>query len=197
VRYLDKSQLRALLDAAKRDNPLHHLLILLAYAHGLRSTEAVNVWIGPTTARIKTIKNGKPSTVPAPYIESNTLIVQRLKGSECTRQPLVSSSDPLFDEVSLLSGLPNGRLFPNWTRHDFNNLMRSYGKRGIIPQFLAHQHILKRSIGKHMVRGAGLDNTSIYLGHKNWSSTKAYVKNSDSEAAAAMNEAVFGRMEAA
>jgi site-specific recombinase XerD len=196
MRFLTREQLRALLEAAKAE-PREHLLILLAYAHGLRSTEAVNVWLGPTTARIKTIKNGKVSSVPAPYIESNTLIVQRLKGSECTRQPLVTNPDPLFDEVGLLAGLPNGRLFPDWTRHDFNNLMRAYGKRGVIPQYLAHPHALKRSIGKHMVRGAGLENTSVYLGHKNWNSTKSYAKSTDAEASQAMTEAVFGREEAA
>jgi integrase len=190
MRYLTKDQLRRLLEAARKADPVEHLMFLISYWHGLRSTEAVNLWKGKTTARIPTIKDGKPSSIPVPYIESDHIIAYRLKGSKLTRQPLVSSSDPLFDEASLIAALPDGRMFGGWTRHDFNNAMRRYGHIGIIPKFLAHPHVLKRSIGKHMIKQAGLADTSTYLGHKNWNSTKVYVESSDSEASEAMKRAI-------
>ena len=122
MKHLTKEQLTALLTAAKARSEKDHLMILVAYWHGLRATEVVNL----------TDQN----------LVDGFLTVQRLKGSMRTCQPLVRSADPRYDE-SPLERL-TGRFFP-MSKRTFERRMKEYGKTAGIPQQFAICHILKHS----------------------------------------------------
>lgn len=170
MRYLDKPQLRALLSAAKAESAQDHLLILVTYWHGLRASEAINIH--------------------SRDIDGGYITIKRLKGSMRTRQRLIESADPLFNEKALLGMCASGKLFDGYTRHDFRNRMVRYCKKAGIPKALAFPHVLKHSIAKHMIAKGGIENTRQWLGHVSIASTGAYIKCTDDEAYEAMISAV-------
>jgi site-specific recombinase XerD len=82
-------------------------------------------------------------------------------------------------------------LFDGYTRHDFRNLMVKLCKKAGLPKALAHPHVVKHSIAKHMIAKAGIENTRQWLGHTSIASTGAYIKCTDDEAFEAMKSAVM------
>jgi integrase/recombinase XerD len=164
MKHLSKEQMTALLTVAKQRSERDWLMILTAYWHGLRATEVVNL----------THQN----------LVDGLLTVQRLKGSMRTCQPLIRSSDPLYDE-SPLEKL-TGRFFP-LSKRTFERRMKEYGKAAGIPQQFAICHILKHSIAKHALAGGiKLDELKQYLGHKSLASTGAYLQSDDQTASKAL-----------
>lgn len=177
VEHLSNAEVRALLAAAKAARDRDWLMILVGFWHGLRASEVV----GLTRDNIR----------------DGHLIVQRLKGSMKTRQPLVSHADPLFDEASGLLEFTrdmrgNQKLFPIG-RIQFWRLVRRYGKLAGIAADLAHPHILKHSIASQSIDNAGIANVRQYLGHKSLSSTGAYLKVDDATASARVTGALGTR----
>ena len=164
----------AILAAAKAKRERDWLMILVAFAHGLRATEVVRL-------TRDNFHDGK-------------LIVQRLKGSLLTSQPLIEHADPLLDErsglVCFLQKIgPKQRLF-KLTRQRFWQLVQEYGERANIAPHLRHPHVLKHTIGMQIIHKAGIENTRQYLGHKNISSTGEYLKVTDDDASAAVRGAL-------
>jgi integrase len=170
VRYLSREQLRALLETAKSVNHADYLLFLTTYLHGMRASEAVAL---------------KRSDIADGFIT-----IRRLKGSLKTTQVLVSSSDPLFDEKTLLEALPNGPIFKGYTRHTFSNHMRKLCRIANIPKHLAHPHVLKHSICMHSIKAAGIENVRVHVGHKSIASTGHYLKVDSNAASAAISAAI-------
>ena len=152
-------------------------MILVGFWHGLRASEVVS--LTPDNLR------------------DGFLTIQRLKGSNRTTQALVADPNPLLNEREPLLDYArkcgsNQRLFPI-TRQHFWYLVRGYGQRAGIAAHLSHPHILKHSIAMQTIESAGIENVRQYLGHKSISSTGAYLKVNDEQAAASVQRALRGK----
>lgn len=174
MQYLTKVELLSVLRAAKQARERDWLMFLVAYWHGLRSSEVVSL--------------------KRDAIDHGEITVRRLKGSDMTVQPLVVSDDPLLNERAALETLAQstplpGRLFP-FTRGHYYRLFAKYAKRAGLPINKRHPHSLKHSIAMHTIQGAGIENVRRYLGHKSMASTGEYLKVTDADASAAIARAV-------
>lgn len=149
-------------------------MILVAFQHGLRASEVT----GFTRDAVR----------------DGYLTIQRLKGSNKTTQPLVDHPDPLFNERAALEEFignqtGNGPVF-NVSRVQFFRLFRRHAKAAGIPAHKQHPHVLKHSIAMQSLKLAGIENVRQHLGHKSLSSTGAYLRVSDEEAARAVRSAL-------
>jgi integrase/recombinase XerD len=161
VKSLSKDELKALLAVAQG---LDRLMFTVMFNHGLRVSEVINL--------------------DESNVVDGHLVVQRLKGSEKTCQPL------LPDEQELTA--MRGRFFPlsRWT---VNRRVQEYGERAGIPAFKCHSHSLKHSCAKiALAGGIPLNELQRYLGHKSLASTGAYLASDDQSASAAF-AAAMGR----
>jgi integrase len=188
MEHLSREQLVAVLREARAARERDWVLLLVAFWHGLRASEAVGL---------------TPENFADGYLS-----IQRLKGSMRTTQPLVEDTDPLLNEKAAVEGLlaafstsnevekqepgrkcihdkPSRRLFPI-SRFHFYRLMRRYGRLAGLPQHLCHPHVLKHSIAMQSIREAGIENVRQYLGHRSISSTGEYLKVSDDAASSAI-----------
>lgn len=171
---LTRDELTNLLRAARAHRERDWLMILLAFNHGLRASEVVNL--------------------QGDNVRDGFLTVQRLKGSLKTVQPLMEHANPLLNEKEALFAFVqktsgNQRLFPI-TRQHFWRLIQRYAKAAGIAKHKAHPHCLKHTIAMQVIHAAGIENTRQWLGHKNISSTGAYLKVSDEDAARAVRGAL-------
>lgn len=177
---LTREQIVEVLARAKASSERDWVLLLVSFWHGLRASEAVNL----TPANFK----------------GGRLVIQRLKGSEKTKQRLVENADPLLNERAAVEALlerhkklhaGNGdgqRLF-EISRFAFYRLMQRYGRAAGLPSDLCHPHVLKHSIAKQTIHVAGIENVRAYLGHKSIASTGEYLKVSDEAACDAVASA--------
>jgi integrase len=184
MEHLTREQLVAVLREAKAARERDWVLLLVAFWHGLRASEAI-------------------SLTPEHFADGY-LSVQRLKGSMRTTQPLVEDENELLNERAAIeawlsrhktANAGNGRgkrLFPV-SRFHFYRLMRRYGRAAGLPQHLCHPHVLKHSIAMQSIREAGIENVRQYLGHRSISSTGEYLKVSDEAASSAIAAAARGR----
>lgn len=157
--YLTKVELLRFLAVAKRTRERDWLMFLVAYWHGLRSSEVVNL---------------KPDA-----ISGGEITVIRLKGSEATIHPLIVDENPLLDEraalETLASSTPNiSRLFP-FSRVHYFRLFRKYAKIAGLNSLKWHPHCLKHSICRHNVEEIGIHKLRKYVGHKRLDSTDKYL----------------------
>ena|SRR5918911_4313035 len=170
---LSKDELHAVLAAAKANSERDWLMILFAYWHGGRATEVV--------------------TLTAGCIEDGFVTLRRLKGSNTTIQPLMTHADPLLNErdalLNFIGGMHSEQRIFSVSRTTFWRRMKQYGRTAGVPAHLITPHSLKHSIAMHSIRLAGIENTRVWLGHKNISSTGEYLKVTDAEAAAAIAQA--------
>ena len=152
-------------------------MILVGFWHGLRASEV-------TGFRRDAVRDGH-------------LIVQRLKGSLRTIQPLVEHPDPLLNERQALIDFCSKSTFSkpvfNVSRSQFWRLVQRYAKAAGIPEHKAHPHVLKHSIAMQTIGSAGIENVRQYLGHKSISSTGAYLRVTDADASSAVTSAVGRR----
>jgi integrase len=153
--------------------------LMVMYLHGLRVSEA-------TALTVSDVIDG--------YI-----IVQRLKGSAKTIQPMIPHSDPYLDEKTAIGviipryGLkPQDHLFGAHDRFHYYRLMQRAAKTAGIPKHLAHPHALKHAIGMRLVSHMELKDLQQYLGHKALSSTGIYLHSTDAKASAAALAALRG-----
>ncbi|SRR5216684_4457337 len=173
MQHLSKDELLALLREAKASRERDWLMILVGFWHGLRASEV-------TGLKRDAVRDGH-------------LIVQRLKGSMRTVQPLVEHADPLLNERQPLIDFAlksnfTAPLFPI-CRQQFWRLVQKHAKAAGIPEHKAHPHVLKHSIAMQTIGSAGIENVRQYLGHKSISSTGAYLKVSDADASKAIRGA--------
>lgn len=174
IQSLTREQVIELLKSAQERSHADYVMLLLTFSHGFRNSETINL----------TRDN----------FSDGFVTVQRLKGSLKTTQPLVEHPDPLLNErrvvidyIAELHG--NQRLFPI-VRQTFWRRMQRYAAAAGIPKHLRHPHVLKHSIATQTIHSAGIENVRQYLGHKNISSTGAYVRVDDSVAAAAITSSL-------
>jgi type 1 fimbriae regulatory protein FimB len=166
---LTPSELLRLLSAAQR-RTRDWCMILIAYRHGLRTSEVCAL-------RLSDVRNG-------------CLRVQRVKRSLRTLQPLYEHPDePLLDEVAALRSWlairPNdgsGFLFTSQKggrldRTQFFRMFQAVAKKTRLPPYKRHPRVLKYSLAAHLVEQR-VDISFIHgiLGHRSVNSTLQYVK---------------------
>jgi integrase len=158
MKSLTRDELNRLLDAAGADR----LMLTVMFNHGLRVSEVVAL----TDANVI---NGH-------------LVVQRLKGSRKTTQPLLS------DEQALLA--MKGRFFP-MSRWTVRRKIQEYGAKADIPEHKRICHILKHTCGRLGFKGGmSIPDLQAYLGHVNGGNTLIYLQSTEEEAAHAFAAAV-------
>jgi site-specific recombinase XerD len=185
VNFLTPPELLSVLRVAKEKSARDHLLILLAYRHGLRASEVTNL---RTTDLI-----------------DGSISIKRLKGSKTTLQPLESHrGEPLLNEVkalsdwmrirptqsgdALLTSAKGGCL----TGKSFNFIFHKYAALAGLPKEKSNPHILKHTICNHLVRaGLSLSYVQQRVGHSAISSTQRYVSLNDREVAEKTHDALM------
>ena len=195
--YLTQQELVQLMAAAKADGPRTHLLCLLAFRHGLRVSELVNLRIVDDPAKHDSFLS----------LEQLAMVVRRLKNSETTIQALMPSTNPLFDEPSVLrtylskrsgekggeylfSSRQGGGLDPSTFSKIFLGICETAG----IDRSKAFCHVLKHTRASLMIKnGAEIAHVKAFLGHKALSSTTVYAQV-DSLEATAMAQAVDDKL---
>jgi len=164
-RYLTGPQVETLIAVAKKTSR-HGLrdstMILVAYRHGLRVSELVDL----TWDRID--------------FNQAELFVERLKGSRSTMQPI--EGDELRQLRRLRRKYPSARFVFVSERGgpldpaSFQYLLKRCGKAAGFP-FQAHPHMLRHGCGHHLVN-AGVNTRTIqdYLGHVDLRHTERYTE---------------------
>ena len=162
MKSLTREELAKLLKAAKQVSQRDYLMLLVTFNHGLRSSETLAL----TDANVV----------------SGHLVVQRLKKSRKTTQPL------LGDEQELAS--LRGRFFP-MSRMTMWRKIQAYGKAAGIPEHLLHAHALKHTCGRLGFKGGmSIPDVQSYLGHVNGGNTMIYMQSDEGEACNAFAAAV-------
>jgi len=164
LRFLTQSELKALLDRAKKQSLRDFAMILLAYRHGLRASEVCN------------------TTVENIDLEAGNIRCERGKGSICNWQSLAE------DEIKALrawlrkrpkSASPYLFLSRKGTpvsRYQFFRIFRDLAKALGLSDEKCHPHILKHSLGTHLANtGVAPQVIQQRLGHRNIQNTMVYL----------------------
>jgi len=160
IKYLTQDECKNLLKVItfRRDKAI----FLLAYRHGFRASE-----IGMLRVEDVDLDRGR-------------IRFERLKGSLGGEYPMQP------DEVKTLKAWlrerkdNNNYLFPSQRgtpihRRTLDYLMKSYGKKAGIPPDKRHFHVLKHSIGTHLLDAGGdIRFVQDWIGHKNIQNTVIY-----------------------
>lgn len=185
MEFLTSDELLSVLRTAHKASKRDHLMILMAYSHGLRASEVTNIKLSD--------------------IQDGSLTIVRLKGSNKTVQPLVPHrGQPLLDEVKALKEYLKVRakdggdvLFPSMKggamgRQQFYTLFKHYATLSMLPESKRNPHILKHTAANHLIR-AGLDVAFVQarLGHADINSTMCYVTLNDTEVAEKAHDALM------
>jgi type 1 fimbriae regulatory protein FimB len=166
--FLTDAEIKRFLEAARggRHGIRDYLMMLMAYRHGLRVSELVDI-------RFKDLD-----------LESARIYVRRKKGSLSTHQPI--EGDELRALRAWLRERENHRqarspyLFLSergpMTRQAVNYLAAEIGKRAKL-RFHVHPHMLRHSTGYYLAnRGYDTRLVQDYLGHKNIAHTVRYTR---------------------
>lgn len=160
--WLTQDELKRLLRAisAPRDKALFYT----AYRHGLRVREACELRREHVDlARMR-------------------VFCHRLKGSISGEQPLDAKTARLLrdylatraDDDPVLFRSHKGGALSNVQAH---RLMKAYAAKAEIPDAKRHFHVLKHSIGTHLIEaGMGIEFVQAWLGHKNIQNTLIYAQ---------------------
>lgn len=169
MKSLTKDELASMLGEAKGAGPLDYLMLLLAFNHGFRISEVLNL----------TSDN---------FVDGH-VIVQRLKGScKTTQRLLPNETDPVT--ALLAHRAPGERLFP-FSRMTAWRHVKAIGQRAGIPAFKCFPHALKHSCAMAGLRGGmSLPELQAYLGHRSLGSTGMYLKIDDDAASSAFATAI-------
>lgn len=162
-----RPELDALLTEAQKHSETHYLMFLVMFNHGLRVSEML-------------------ALTPANFV-GEYIVVQRLKGSKKTSQPLLPSEKDAL--LQLARG--DGKLFAGEYRRRVDRLIKKYGMTAGIPAFKLHAHTLKHTTGRLGYEGGmGIPELQAYLGHVNGKNTMVYLEATEEQAASAFAAAV-------
>lgn len=163
--YLTDAEVAHLMDAAKDNRHGHRdaTMILMAYRHGFRSSELVDLrWdqidFDRATLAVRRVKQGSPSTHPIQGDELRAL--RRLQREQETKAPFVFTSE---------RGSP-------FTTAGFARMVERAGFEAKLG-FKAHPHMLRHACG-FALANKGHDTRALqaYLGHKNIQHTVRYTE---------------------
>jgi integrase len=162
--YLTPAEVEVLLDAARRKRWGHRdaTAILVAYRHGLRAAELVDLrWeqidFQAAALHVRRVKNGVPSVHP---LRGDELRALRRLQRESAGLPFVFVSE---------RGAP-------FTPAGFARMVERVGQAAGL-EFKAHPHMLRHACG-YALANKGHDTRSLqsYLGHKNIQHTVRYTE---------------------
>jgi integrase len=163
--YLTDTEVEALLEAAKGNRHGHRdaTMVLVAYRHGLRASELVDLrWdqvdFATATLHVRRVKQGTPSTHPILGDELRAL--RRLQREQLPTSPFVFTSE---------RGSP-------FTTAGFARMIERAGVEAKLG-FKAHPHMLRHACG-YAIANRGHDTRALqaYLGHKNIQHTVRYTE---------------------
>lgn len=183
IKYLDLNEMLAVLGEARQKSARDHVIVLFAFRFGLRASEL--------------------STLKLADVEGGYVDVQRLKGSEHTRQQITSDTNPLFDVQATLAAwlreredtgsmfLFTSRLGSGMTRRAIYNVFEDAAYRAGIDADRRNIHICKHSLAVNLrKRGVPVDIVQKALGHARPETTiKFYYHTSQDEATSAIGKA--------
>ena len=163
--YLTESEVERLLEAAKRNRYGHRdaTMVLVAYRHGLRAAELVDLrWeqvdFKTATLHVRRVKQGTPSTHPILGDELRAL--RRLQREQDLKSPFVFTSE---------RGAP-------FSTAGFARMVERAGADARLG-FKAHPHMLRHACGYALAnRGHDTRALQAYLGHKNIQHTVRYTE---------------------
>ncbi len=163
--YLTGAEVERLMEAAKGNRHGHRdaTMILVAYRHGLRAAEAVDLrWdqieFSTATLHVRRAKQGTPSTHPILGDELRSL--RRLQREQHPKSPFVFTSE---------RGAP-------FTTAGFARMIERVGRAAKLG-FKAHPHMLRHACGYTLAnRGHDTRALQAYLGHKNIQHTVRYTE---------------------
>lgn len=207
MKYWTAAELLSVLAAARETSPRNHLVVLLAYKHGLRASEVCRL-------TLRDVRHGR-------------LDCQRLKGSLHTNRPLESDSNPLLDEKRALAawllergndsspflftsrlrpearqryadsrtadvpGREKSRPVTGISRDTVGDIFEDAAERGGIEPGRRGPHTAKHTLGALAYR-AGVDTFALQqlLGHKDAKATAIYAGVTQDEAHLKMRAAM-------
>jgi integrase len=163
--YLTETEVERLMKAAMRNRWGHRdsAMVLVAYRHGLRASELVDLrWdqadFRTATLHVRRVKQGTPTTHPILGDELRAL--RRLQREQEPKSPFVFTSE---------RGAPFGAA-------GFARMIERAGIEAKLP-FKAHPHMLRHACG-YKLANDGHDTRALqaYLGHKNIQHTVRYTE---------------------
>jgi integrase len=163
--YLTEAEIERLMAAAKRNRWGHRdtTMILVAYRHGLRASELVDLrWaqveFGTATLYVRRVKQGTPSIHPILGDELRAL--RRLEREQGPKSPFVFTSE---------RGVP-------FSTAGFARMVERAGVEAKLG-FKAHPHMLRHACG-YALANKGHDTRALqaYLGHRNIQHTVRYTE---------------------
>lgn len=163
--YLTEREVNKLIEAAKdnRWGQRDSTMILLAFRHGLRVSELVDLrWeqidLQNAVLHVRRVKSGTPATHPLTGVELRAL--RKLQRDQEPKSPFVFVSE---------------RRVP-FTNRGFQTLVERAGKKAEL-EFKAHPHMLRHACGCKLAND-GVDTRTIqnYLGHKSIQHTVRYTE---------------------
>jgi integrase len=161
--YLTEHEIEALMAAARQNRHGHRdaTMILVAFRHGLRAAEAVDLrWdqvdFRTATLHVRRVKRGTPSTHPIPGDELRAL--RRLQREQEPKSSFVFTSE---------RGAP-------FTTAGFARMIERVGIEAKLA-YKAHPHMLRHACG-FALANKGHDTRALqaYLGHRNIQHTVRY-----------------------
>jgi type 1 fimbriae regulatory protein FimB/type 1 fimbriae regulatory protein FimE len=163
--HLSEREIGRLVEAARKNREGHRdaLMILMAYRHGLRASELVDLqWsqveLAAGVIHIRRIKNGTPATHP--------LTGNELRGLRKLQREAPTSA---FVFVSM-RGTP-------FTVSGFRRMLERAALEAGLEDLKVHPHMLRHAAG-YKLANQGTDTRTIqaYLGHKNIQHTVRYTE---------------------
>jgi integrase len=163
--YLTEAEVEQLMETAKRNRHGHRdaTMLLVAYRHGLRAAEGVDLrWdqvdFKTATLHVRRVKAGTPSTHPILGDELRAL--RRLQREQDPKLPFVFTSE---------RGTP-------FTTAGFARMVERVGVEAKFG-FKVHPHMLRHACGYALAnRGHDTRALQAYLGHKNIQHTVRYTE---------------------
>jgi site-specific recombinase XerD len=163
--YLTRDEVAALLRAAKKSpryGARNHAMILLAYRHGLRASELVNLRVSDLD------------------LHAGTIYCRRAKGSRSSLHPLKQDEVTALEKVLARRELPasdyvfQSERAEKMSRSAFWRIVSQAGDRAGLP-VKAYAHQLRHACGYYLAnRGCDLRLIQDYLGHKQIQNTVRY-----------------------
>jgi integrase len=163
--YLTEGEVQRLMDAAKGNRWGHRdaTMVLVAYRHGLRVSELVDLrWdqvdFQTATLHVRRVKAGTPATHPV--MDDELRALRRLQREQDPKSPFVFTSE---------RGSP-------FTTAGFARIIERAGIEAKLP-FKTHPHMLRHACGFALAnRGHDTRALQAYLGHKNIQHTVRYTE---------------------
>jgi len=165
LQFLTRTELKALLDKAKQHNLRNYCMLLLAYRHGLRASEVVNITVQNVDLEAANIRceRGKGSI-------SNW---QRLEKDEVKVLKAYLRKRPKCDSRYLFISIRKKPI----SRVQFYKLFRQLAEDIGLPENKRHPHVLKHSLGSHLANsGCPVQVIQQRLGHRNIQNTMVYLQ---------------------